>query len=111
MNTALTRQGARGLTEAIDRVATCVQDEYTTLGIDPKIAKDFAYRCDLISDAVETTAVHNDPLDKEAVEASDVTAKPGIQDEIGEVVKGPIHEEDPATSGDLKGQFTQFIEK
>jgi hypothetical protein len=34
-------------------------------------------------------------------------AKPGIEEEIGAETKGPIYEEDPATSTDLKGQFTQ----
>lgn len=92
----LTRKGARGLTSAIDRVAECVQNNHNVLGIDPKIAMDFAYRCDLISDAVETTAVTNHPLDKSAEYAAD---------EIGAETKGPIYQEDP--SPDLKGQFTQ----
>ena len=92
----LTRKGARELTSAIDRVAECVQHNHTILGIDPKIAMDFAYRCDLISDAVETTAVTNHPLDKSAEYAAD---------EIGAETKGPIYQEDP--SPDLKGQFTQ----
>jgi hypothetical protein len=92
----LTRKGARELTTAIDRVAECVQHNHNTLGIDPKIAMDFAYRCDLISDAVETTAVTNFPLDKSAEYAAD---------EIGAETKGPIYQEDP--SPDLKGQFTQ----
>lgn len=35
------------------------------------------------------------------------TAKPGVEDEIGAEVDGPIYEEDPATSKDLDGQFTQ----
>jgi len=34
-------------------------------------------------------------------------AKPGIEEEIGAEVKGPIYEEDSSTSADLKGQFTQ----
>ena len=34
-------------------------------------------------------------------------AKPGIEEEIGAEVKGPVYEEDPATSTDLKDQFTQ----
>jgi|TARA_R110000824_G_scaffold48399_6_gene136699 hypothetical protein len=92
----LTRKGARQLTSAIDRVAECVQLNHTALGIDPKIAVDFAYRCDLISDAVETTAVTNHPLDKSAEYAAD---------EIGAETKGPIYEED--SDPDLKGQFTQ----
>ena len=92
----LTRTGARQLTSAIDRVAECVQINHTVLGIDPKIATDFAYRCDLISDAVETTAVSNHPLDKNAEYAAD---------EIGAETKGPIYEEQPDPV--LKGEFTQ----
>lgn len=92
----LTRRGARGLTSAIDNVATCIQNNHALLGIDPKIAADFAYRCDLVSDAVETTAVTNHPLDKSAEFAAD---------EIGAQTKGPIYEEQP--DPDLKGEFTQ----
>jgi len=92
----LSRKGARELTVAIDRVAECVQHNHIVLGIDPKIAVDFAYRCDLISDAVETTAVTNHPLDKSAEDAAS---------EIGAETKGPIYEEE--SDPDLKGQFTQ----
>ena len=90
----LTRHGARNLTAAIDRIASAVQDNPSMLGIDPKIAKDFAYRCDLISDAVETRAVTNFPKQGEAA----------VQ-EIGAETTGPIYEED--ADPDLKGQFTQ----
>ena len=90
----LTRHGARNLTVAIDRIASAVQDNPSVLGIDPKIAKDFAYRCDLISDAIETRAVTNFPKQGEAA----------VQ-EIGAETTGPIYEED--ASPDLKGQFTQ----
>ena len=109
----LTRQGARNLTATLDRIASTVQSNPAILGIDDKIAKDFAYRCDLISDAVERTAVVNYP--RQADENTPVSsaggdyqvAKPGIEKEIGAEVKGPVHVEDPATSTDLKGQFTQ----
>ncbi len=90
----LTRPGARNLTAAIDRIASVIQERHEVLGIDPKIAQDFAYRCDLISDAVETTAVINYP--KEAEKAVS---------EIGAETKGPIYEEE--ADPDLKGQFTQ----
>lgn len=113
MATRLTREGARNLTATIDRIASAVQDNASLLGIDAKIAKDFAYRCDLISDAVETTAVANTPKmadENTAVpSAGDVymVAKPGIQKEIGEETDGPIYEEDPASSTDIDGHFTQ----
>ena len=92
----LTRRGARNLTAAIDRIASAIQDNASVLGIDSKIAKDFAYRCDLVSDAVETTAVTNYP--KSAVAE-------GIADEIGEEVPGPWV--DGEVTKDLAGQFTQ----
>lgn len=91
----LTRRGARNLTATIDRIASAVQDNHALLGIDPKIAKDFAYRCDLISDAVETTAVANFPK-----AASDFPA-----DAIGEEVPGPLV--DGEVEDDAAGHFTQ----
>ena len=91
----LTRRGARNLTATIDRIASAVQDNPALLGIDPKIAKDFAFRCDLISDAIETTAVANYPK-----AASDFDA-----DEIGETVPGPLV--DGEVEADSEGHFTQ----
>jgi len=57
----LTRKGARRLTSMLDQVATVVQENPKILGVDSRIAADFAYRCDLLSDAVETRAVNNFP--------------------------------------------------
>ena len=62
----LTRRGARNLTSLLDQVAETVQKNAAVLGIDPKIAHDFAYRSDLLSDAIETTASINFPLEKSA---------------------------------------------
>jgi hypothetical protein len=109
----LTREGALNLTATLDRIASAVQENPALLGIDTKIAKDFAYRCDLISDAVERTAVTNFPKSADentAVPAEGgayMVAKPGIEKEIGAETTGPIYEQDSATSGDIKGQFTQ----
>lgn len=89
----LTREGARNLTSTIDRVASAVQENAALLGIDPKIAMDFAYRCDMISDAVETQAVANFPKNADVAE------------EIGEVEPGPI--EDGEVDHDAAGHFTQ----
>jgi len=94
MTPKLTRGGASQLTASIDQIANTVQKNAAILGIDPKIAQDFSYRCDLISDAVETTATINFPKQAEAA-----------VDEIGAETKGPIYEEDK--DPDLKGQFTQ----
>jgi preprotein translocase subunit YajC len=57
----LTRRGARNFTATLDNVASLVQDQFAVLGIDPKIANDFALRCDMISDCVERTAASNFP--------------------------------------------------
>lgn len=113
MATKLTREGARNLTATLDRIASAVQQNAALLGIDAKIAKDFAYRCDLVSDAVESTAVANFPknADENSAVPSDgdvyMVAKPGIQNEIGAETDGPLYEEDPASSTDIDGHFTQ----
>ena len=91
----LTRRGARNLTATIDRIASAVQENAAMLGIDPKIARDFAYRCDLISDAVETTAVANFPRRASEVDPSD----------IGEEVPGPLV--DGLDDVELDDHFTQ----
>ena len=71
----LTRKGARNLTEAIDRIASTVQLHAAELGLDPRIAFDYAKRSDMISDAVESTAATNFPIqagdggDKEPADA------------------------------------------
>ena len=57
----LTRKGARRLTSMLDQVATVVQENPSVLGVDSRIAADFAYRCDLLSDAIETRAINNFP--------------------------------------------------
>jgi hypothetical protein len=45
----------------LDQVATVVQGNPSVLGVDSRIAADFAYRCDLLSDAIETRAINNFP--------------------------------------------------
>lgn len=66
MSDLLTRKGARNLTETLDRVATAVQNRHSLLGIPARVAQDFAYRCDLLSDAIERTAVNNFPIEAAA---------------------------------------------
>ena len=62
----LSRRGALEITQTADRLASLVQNHHDLLGIDPKIAVDYALRTDMISDMVETTAVSNFP--REAAE-------------------------------------------
>jgi len=85
----LTRKGARELTETIDRIASTIQEHHAVLGIDPKIARDYAYRSDLISDAVENQAVINFP--RQAADEGEMT----IQSEGDDFEAGEINEEKP----------------
>lgn len=75
-NQKLTRKGARALTAMMDQVATTIMENAAVLGIDPKIAHDYAYRTDFISDAVEKKAGANFPLPKGAgFDAGSIGAK------------------------------------
>lgn len=87
----VTKEGASELTSEIDRVASLIQENFEFLGLDKKIATDFAYRCDLISDAVEKVAAgaHFDP----AV--------------IAEEVPGPLEQPMPNEDSYMKDHFTQ----
>jgi hypothetical protein len=52
----LTKQGALQVSTDLDRLATAFQQAHGTLGVSEKIAKDFALRCDILSDLVEKRA-------------------------------------------------------
>ena len=106
----LTRKGARRLTSMLDQVATVVQENPSLLGVDGRIAADFAYRCDLLSDAIETRAVNNFPRqasehddeeeaeDEEAPESkkkASFARRAGFDaSTIGEEVPGPLEQLD-----------------
>jgi hypothetical protein len=89
----LSRQDAVEITRSIDRIANMIQKNHGILGIEPKIAKDFAYRCDLISDAIEITASKNFPKKAEYDAA-----------QIGAEVPGPL--ESGEVDKDTEGHFT-----
>ncbi len=89
----LSRNDAREITASIDRIANVVQKSHDILGIDPKIASDFAFRCDLISDAIEKTAIKNFPKKAEYDAA-----------QIGAETPGPI--ESGEVDKDTDGHFT-----
>ena len=91
MSFNLDRASARQLTETIDKVASTLQNNFESLGLPQKVALDFAYRCDLISDAVEKKAINKE-------------GEAAVQ-ELGAETTGPIFEED--ADPDIKGQFTQ----
>lgn len=111
----LTRQGARNLTAALDNIAQVVQNRAALLGLDTRTATDFAYRCDLLSDAIERTASTNFPLSRQAAEK-------GVDDEgmsvehgeggfdpnlIGDEVSGPLEVIEPPSEPWMDGHFTQ----
>lgn len=78
----LTRKGARNLTETLDRVATAVQQRHALLGVPERVAQDFAYRCDLLSDAIERRASTNFPIEA-AAEVSETPAEKNDPDVKG----------------------------
>jgi len=75
MANKLTRQGARNLTQEMDRIASVIQQHADVLGIPEKVALDFAKRSDLLSDAIEMTAVTNYPLIAASAEEVDESAE------------------------------------
>lgn len=114
----LTRQGARNLTAALDNIAQVVQQRAALLGLDTRTATDFAYRCDLLSDAIERTASANFPLSRQATDAYGK----GSDDEgmsvehgeggfdpnlIGDEVPGPLEIIEPPSEPWMDGHFTQ----
>lgn len=54
---ALTKKGARSVTSDLDRIASLFEEAFDTLGVPQKVAADFAYRCDLLSDHIEREAL------------------------------------------------------
>lgn len=108
----LTRQGARNLTATLDRVATVIQNNPALLGVDQKIAMDFARRCDLLSDAIETTAVINFPkaaaIDETGLSVEPLPGNEGFDaNEIGDEVPGPLEIITPPDEPWMGGHFTQ----
>lgn len=114
----LTRQGARNLTAALDHIAQVVQHRAALLGLDTRTATDFAYRCDLLSDAIERTASANQPLSRQAansygkgnddegmsVEHGEGGFDPNL---IGDEVPGPLEIIEPPSEAWMDGHFTQ----
>jgi hypothetical protein len=110
MTQKLTRRGARELTSTLDRIATVIQENPDLLGIPEKVANDYAYRCDLISDAVERSASTNFPLDKSAAadeEGMSVEPTGGFDPHaIGDVTGGPLEIIEPPDEPWMDSHFT-----
>ena len=102
----MTKKGARSVTAALDNLASLIQAEHATLGIPEKIAMDFAFKCDLLSDRVEKKA----GLSREALTELDVNKEKGFDpEEIGEEVSGPL--EGDSDEAFMKGHFTQQVNR
>lgn len=56
MPNQLTKQGALQVSTDLDRLATVFQKEHALLGLPEKLARDFALRCDILSDHIEKKA-------------------------------------------------------
>lgn len=101
----LSRRGALQVTSSLDRVAQLIQQNHAVLGIDKKIATDFAYRCDLLSDAIERRAA----VAKVADENTSILGDTGNNDPatIGEDVGGPLEIVEPPSEPWMDGHFSQ----
>ena len=100
----LTKEGAQQFTDRLDSVASEIQTNAENWGVPQRIAQDFAYRCDLLSDALEKMAgverqalTEYDPVDE---------SKTGWDPEgIGEEVGGPQRQEPDEPY--MNAEFTQ----
>ena len=110
----LTRRGAANVTTDLDKIANLFQNQAEVLGIPPKIAQDFAYRCDLLSDHIEKHATRlaaDEGEKEEEAEAETAAAKKAAIDETGKSVEPkPANQGFDANEiGDLKAGPLEII--
>jgi hypothetical protein len=74
----LTLRGAKSVTADLDKLANLVQFKFATLGLPAHIAKDFATKCDVLSD-------HIDRFAKTLDDESEDTEEEGSEKTAGEV--------------------------
>jgi len=126
----LTRRGAANVTTDLDKIASLFQNRAAALGVPEKIAHDFAYRCDLLSDHIEKYATRlaaaegDEAAEDEEAPATagkkkaavdetgtSVEPKPGNQgfdaNEIGDLKAGPLEIITPPDEPWMAGEFTQ----
>ena len=76
---ALSKQAAKAITNDLDKLAQLFEADHAALGVPSNVAKDFAYRCDLLSDFVEKQAAEldrTDSIQKEFDNEVDVAHQP-----------------------------------
>jgi hypothetical protein len=109
----LSRRGALQITGTLDHVAQVIQQNHAVLGIDAKIATDFAYRCDLLSDAIEKKAGVAKKADYyKGDNETGLSVEPPPADGFDANNLGDVHPEGPLLLVDsdepwMKGEFTQ----
>lgn len=107
----VTKQAALSFGNTLDAAADIVLKQASALGIDPTIAKKFAYQCDLLSDYVAKQAGFDIAKmaaeRKQALSGDPSTVPAGSEspEQIGQEQSGP-HEGDGDESY-MKGEFTQ----
>ena len=126
----LTRRGAANVTTDLDKIASLFQNRAAALGVPEKIAHDFAYRCDLLSDHIEKyatrlAAAEGDEAAEEeeapavagkkkaAVDETGTSVEPAPSNqgfdanEIGDLKAGPLEIITPPDEPWMAGEFTQ----
>lgn len=97
----LSKQAAQRITNDLDRLASLFQKEHERLGVSEKVALDFAYRCDLLSDHLDKQALTEyDPVDESKMSPHNFDPE-----EIGKEDAGPLVDEPDEPY--MKGEFTQ----
>lgn len=107
----ITKQGARQVTQTLDRIANLFQTEAKTLGVNPRIANDFALRCDLLSDHIEKRAGTRAASYEEGDNETGLSVEPPPFDgfdanNIGDEKAGPLEMVDSDEPW-MQGEFTQ----
>lgn len=124
----LTRRGAANVTTDLDKIANLFQNRAAALGVPEKIAHDFAYRCDLLSDHIEKyanrLAAESDESEEEdtsetaskkkaALDETGTSVEPSPDNqgfdanEIGDEKSGPLEIITPPDEPWMNGHFTQ----
>ncbi len=103
MSDQISKKGALEVTATLDRLANLFQSEASALGVPSRVAKDFALRCDMLSDHLERRA----GLKRKALTEDDPVKESGFDpEEIGAEVGGPLEAID-SDEPFMKGEFTQ----
>jgi len=98
----ISKKGTIEVTATLDRLANLFEHSHETLNIPVRVAKDFAYRCDLLSSTLEKQA----GVTKEALTEYDPVKEPGFNpEEVGKETAGPL--EGDRDEAYMDGEFDQ----